>query len=97
MTLWCTLPDNCFLSDGWQWLVFLRRVTIKDDFVWCFAEKWSMHVCECKRLPRWTDVRMSIRSSLTWLQGTDCVPGAIAPGITGESHSHPLAHGNSWD
>jgi len=78
-------------------LVFLRRVTIKDDFVWCFAEKWSMHVCECKRLPRWTDVRMSIRSSLTWLQGTDCVPGAIAPGITGESHSHPLAHGNSWD
>jgi len=65
--------------------------------VWCFAEKWSMHVCECKRLPRWTDVRMSIRSSLTWLQGTDCVPSAIAPGITGESHSHSLAHGKTWD
>ena len=65
--------------------------------IWCFADKWSMHVCECKRLPRWTDVRMSIRSSLTWLQGTDCVPSAIAPGITGESHSHPLAHGKTWD
>jgi len=53
-----------------------------------------MHVCECKRLPRWTDVRMSIRSSLTWLQGTDSVPIAIAPGMNGgESHSHPLAHG----
>jgi len=56
-----------------------------------------MHVCECKRLPRWTDVRMSIRSSLTWLQGTDSVPSAIAPGITSESHSHPLAHGKTWD
>jgi len=65
--------------------------------IWCFAEKWSMHVCECKRLPRWTDVRMSIRSSLTWLQGTDCVPSAIAPGITGESYSHPLAHCKTWD
>jgi len=65
--------------------------------IWCFAEKWSMHVCECKRLPRWTDVRMSIRSSLTWLQGTDSVPSAIAPGMTGESHSHPLAHGKTGD
>jgi len=56
-----------------------------------------MHVCECKRLPMWTDVRMSIRSSLTWLQGTDSVPSAIAPGMTGESHSHPLAHGKTGD
>jgi len=68
-----------------------------DRQIWCFAEKWSMHVCECKRLPRWTDVRISIRSSLTWLQGTDCAPSAIAPGITGESHSHPLARGKTWD
>jgi len=51
-----------------------------------------MHVCECERLPMWTDVRMSIRSSLTWLQGTDSVPSAIAPGMTGESHSHLRAH-----
>jgi len=47
-----------------------------------------MHVCECEHLPMWTDVRMSSRSSLTWLQGTDSVPSAIAPGMTGESHSH---------
>jgi len=65
--------------------------------VWYFAERWSMHVCECKSLPRWTDVRMSIRSSLAWLQGTDSVPNAIAPGITGKSHSHPPAHGKTWD
>ena len=65
--------------------------------LWCFAEKWSMHVCECKRLPMWTDVRMSIRSSLTWLQGTDSLPSAIAPAMTGESHSHPLAHGKTGD
>jgi len=38
-----------------------------------FAEKCRMHVCECKRLPRWTEDRMSMRSSLTWLQGTDSV------------------------
>ena len=55
-----------------------------------------MHVCKCKRLPRWTDVRMSIRSSLTWLEGTDSVPSAIEPGITGERHSQPLAHGKTW-
>jgi len=55
-----------------------------------------MHVCECKRLPMWTDVRMSIRSSLAWLQGTDSLPSAIAPGMTGESHSHPLAYGKTW-
>jgi len=40
---------------------------------------------------------MSIRSSLTWLQGTDSVPSAIAPGITGESHSHQLVHRKTWD
>jgi len=56
-----------------------------------------MHIFEYKRLPRWTNVRMSIRSSLTWLQGTDSVPSAIAPGITGESHSHRLAHGKTRD
>ena len=52
-----------------------------------------MYVFECKRLPRWTDVRKSTRSSLTWLNGTDSVPSATAPRFTGESHSHPLAHG----
>jgi len=82
--------------------VFIRMYCSELDWiqvfrVWCFAEKWSMHVCECKRLPMWTDVRMSIRLSLTWLQGTDSVPSAIAPGMTGESHSHPLAHGKTGD
>jgi len=40
---------------------------------------------------------MSNRTFLTWLQRTDRVPSAIAPGVTGEGHSHPLAHGKTRD
>jgi len=42
-----------------------NRRRLNSICVWCFAEKWSMHVCECKRLPMWTDVRMSIRGLFT--------------------------------
>jgi len=56
---------------------------------WCFAEKWIMHVCVCKRLPRWINVRISIKSSFTWRQGTESVPSAIAPDITGKKRRMP--------